>query len=122
VLLVAFRGRASDVHLEPKGESQQLRVRIDGVLVDAARLANESGTRLAALIKILCEIDPAQRSSVQEGHFVVNVPARGVGLAEFAQGGARRVDYRVSFVPTVFGQKMVVRVLDPPADPHAWRT
>src|SRR4051812_41438120 len=55
VLLVSFRGRASDIHLEPKGESQQVRTRIDGVLIDGARLANEGATRLASLIKILCE-------------------------------------------------------------------
>ncbi len=110
LLLVCFRGRASDIHLEPKGESQQLRVRIDGAMIDAARLPNEAGHRMASLIKILCELDPSQKSIVQEGHFVVNVPARG----EHAQaGGARRVDYRVSFVPSVFGQKMVTRVLDP---------
>jgi general secretion pathway protein E len=115
ILLVSFRGRASDIHLEPKGESQQVRMRIDGVLIDGARLTNEAGIRLAALIKILCEIDPAQRSSVQEGHFVVNIPAR--GAEHLAQGGARRVDYRVSFVPTVFGQKMVVRILDPAGGP-----
>jgi general secretion pathway protein E len=117
VLLVSFRGRASDIHLEPKGESQQVRIRIDGVLIDGARLANEGATRLASLIKILCEIDPAQRSSVQEGHFVAMVPARGPGATEFAQGGARRVDFRVSFVPTVYGQKMVTRVLDPAGGP-----
>jgi type II secretory ATPase GspE/PulE/Tfp pilus assembly ATPase PilB-like protein len=108
LLLVCFRGRATDIHLEPKGDFFSLRLRSDGIMVDAAKLPNEIGTRLAALVKIVCEIDPSQKTAIQEGHFSARVPDMSPG----AVGGRRRVDYRVSFAPSVFGQKMVIRILD----------
>ena len=108
LLLVCFRGRVTDIHLEPKGDSYSLRLRSDGVMVDAARLPNPVGVRLAALVKVLSEIDPSQKNSIQEGHFSARVPGAVAGMI----GGVRRVDYRVSFAPSVFGQKLVVRILD----------
>lgn len=108
LLLVCFRGRVTDIHLEPKGEHFALRLRSDGVMVDAAKLPNAIGVRLAALVKIVSEIDPSQKTVIQEGHFSARVPSAGPGSA----GGVRRADYRVSFAPSVFGQKLVVRILD----------
>jgi general secretion pathway protein E len=108
LLLVCFRGRVTDIHLEPKGDSYALRLRSDGVMVDAARLPNPIGVRLGALVKILSEIDPSQKTAIQEGHFSTRVPGAVAGMI----GGIRRVDYRVSFAPSVFGQKLVVRILD----------
>ena len=108
LLLVCFRGRVTDIHLEPKGDSYALRLRSDGVMVDAARLPNPIGIRLGALVKILSEIDPSQKTAIQEGHFSTRVPGAVAGMI----GGIRRVDYRVSFAPSVFGQKLVVRILD----------
>jgi general secretion pathway protein E len=108
LLLVCFRGRATDIHLEPKGEHYSLRLRSDGVMVDVAKLPNPIGVRLAALVKIVSEIDPSQKNTIQEGNFSSRVPGTGPG----AVGGVRRVDYRVSFAPSVFGQKLVIRILD----------
>jgi general secretion pathway protein E len=105
LLLVCFRTRASDIHIEPKNDLYLVRVRIDGNMVDAAKLKKEMGIRLCAVIKILSDIDIAQRNIVQEGHFTSRVPDR-------------RVDYRVSFTPAMFGQKCVVRVLDAAAAPR----
>lgn len=99
LLLIVARSRATDIHMEPKGELYQLRVRIDGSMVDVCRLPNEIGIKLTALVKILCDIDVTQKSIVQEGHFGARVPGR-------------RIDYRVSFAPSVFGQKLVIRVQD----------
>ncbi len=109
LLLVCFRGRATDIHLEPKGEYFAMRLRSDGVMVDAAKLPNPIGIRLAALVKIIAEIDPSQKTAIQEGHFSARVPGA-AGSADV--GGTRRVDYRVSFAPSVFGQKLVLRILD----------
>jgi general secretion pathway protein E len=110
LLLVCFRNRVTDIHVEPKGNNFSVRVRVDGVMLDAAKLPNPIGTKLAALVKILSDIDPSQRSTIQEGHFGARVP----GAPGQPQGGnaTRRVDYRVSYAPAVFGQKLVVRVLD----------
>lgn len=99
LLLVCFRTRASDIHIEPKNDIYLVRVRIDGIMVDAAKLKKEMGVRLCAVVKVISEIDIAQKNSVQEGSFSTRVPDR-------------RVDYRVSFTPAMYGQKCVIRVLD----------
>ena len=99
ILLVCFRTRASDVHVEPKGEHVLVRARIDGTLVDIAKLNKDLGHRVMSLVKILCDIDISGRNIIQEGSFAARVPDR-------------RVDYRVSFSPSVAGQKLVIRVLD----------
>ncbi len=105
LLLVCYRTRASDIHIEPKNEIYLVRVRIDGGMVDAAKLKKEVGVKLCAVIKILSDIDIAQRNIVQEGHFTSRVPDR-------------RVDYRVSFTPAMYGQKCVIRVLDAANSPR----
>ncbi|MEM6314184.1 MAG: ATPase, T2SS/T4P/T4SS family, partial [Planctomycetota bacterium] len=99
VLLVCFRTRASDIHIEPKSEHTLVRVRIDGTMVDIAKLKADVGNRLATVVKVLCDIDLHGKNIVQEGSFAAKVPDR-------------RVDYRVSFSPSVSGQKLVIRVLD----------
>lgn len=99
LILVCFRTRASDVHVEPKADEFLVRIRIDGSMVDVAKLRKDMGVRLCAVVKVLSDIDIAQRNIIQEGHFSGRVPDR-------------RVDYRVSFTPSMYGQKLVMRVLD----------
>ena len=99
VLLVCFRTGASDIHLEPKPDAYGLRVRIDGTMIDLASLPKPVGVKLAQLVKVLADLDIAKKDAVQEGSFACRVPDR-------------RVDYRVSFTPGLYGQKLVVRVLD----------
>lgn len=105
LLLLCSRSRATDVHFEPKGGDYLLRMRVDGTMVEVCRLPNAMGIRLSALVKVLSEIDIAQKNSIQEGHFNSLVP-RG------RRSEQSRIDYRVSFAPSVFGQKLVIRVLD----------
>ncbi len=106
--MICFRTRASDIHIEPKQEDFSVRIRTDGSMVDVVRLPKDVGTKLTSLVKILCDIDISQRAIVQEGHFSANVVER-------------RVDYRVSFAPAMFGQKLVVRILDTANTPyHVW--
>jgi type II secretory ATPase GspE/PulE/Tfp pilus assembly ATPase PilB-like protein len=104
LLLITARSRATDIHMEPKGEFYQVRLRIDGIMVDVVRLPNEVGVKLTALVKIISDIDVTQKSIVQEGHFAAKVPGR-------------KIDYRISFAPSVFGQKLVVRVQDTALSP-----
>jgi len=106
LLTVCFRSRTTDIHLEPRQEFYQCRLRIDGNMVDVARFPTQVGHRLATLVKVLSDIDIQFRDSIQEGHFASRVPD------QRARGGQRRVDYRVSFAPSVYGQKLVVRILD----------
>ncbi len=105
ILLVCFRSRASDIHIEPKNDDYQVRTRVDGSMVEVVRLPKELGVKLTAVVKILCELDIATRNIVQEGHFAVKLPDR-------------RVDYRVSYAPAMYGQKAVIRVLDTAGAPQ----
>jgi general secretion pathway protein E len=108
ILLICFRTRASDIHIEPKQDDYSVRIRVDGTMVDTVRLPKEMGIRVTSLVKVMSDIDIAQRNIVQEGHFSSRVPDR-------------RVDYRVSFAPAMFGQKLVVRILDTANTPyHVW--
>lgn len=108
ILLICFRTRASDIHIEPKQDDFQVRIRVDGSMVEVVRLPKEMGVRVQSLVKVTSDIDIAQRNIVQEGHFSSRVPDR-------------RVDYRVSFAPSMFGQKLVIRILDTANTPyHVW--
>jgi len=107
ILLICIRTRATDVHIEPRPDDFALRLRIDGSLVDIVRLTRAMGVRVCTMIKVLCDIDVQFRNIIQEGHFTSLVPGR-------------KIDYRVSFTPAMYGQKLVVRVLDATAAPaHA---
>jgi general secretion pathway protein E len=108
VLVICARGRATDIHLEPKTDHFTLRVRIDGLMVDVTRMPMDIGIKLSALVKVLSDIDISQRTSIQEGHFAAKLPGSQGGRS----GGFRRADYRVSFAPAVFGQKLVIRIFD----------
>ena len=99
LLHACFRMRATDLHVEPKSEICHVRVRVDGMMVSVLQLAEQISQRLLRVVKVLCDIDIAQSNIVQEGHFSANVPGR-------------RVDFRVSLTPSVYGQKLVLRVLD----------
>jgi type II secretory ATPase GspE/PulE/Tfp pilus assembly ATPase PilB-like protein/pSer/pThr/pTyr-binding forkhead associated (FHA) protein len=103
--LGAIRCNASDIHLEPKAHDALIRVRIDGAMVEVAPMSSERAKKLTSLIKVLCDIDIARKSIIQEGHFSLAVPGR-------------TIDYRVSFAPAMYGQKMVLRVLDPAQSPQ----
>ncbi len=99
ILLVAFRSRATDIHVEPKADYVQVRARVDGSMVEVVRLPASVGQRIGALVKVLSDIELSTRNMVQEGRFTAHLPTR-------------QVDFRVSFAPSVFGQKLVLRVLD----------
>ncbi len=76
-------------------------------MVDVVRLNKELGVKLLSAVKVISDIDIAQRNIVQEGHFSARVPTK--KKTEMVE---RRVDYRVSFAPAMHGQKLVIRVLD----------
>lgn len=99
LLAACMHLRATDLHIEPKRDDYQTRVRVDGIMIEVLRQHKVIATRLTSVVKVLSDIDIAQRQIVQEGTFTIELPNR-------------RVDYRVSFTPTTFGQKLVVRVLD----------
>lgn len=110
VLLICFRSHASDIHLEPREQDFLLRLRMDGSLLDIVALPRDMGTRFCALVKVLCELDTTQKAIVQEGHFSSRAPNKSKQSGQ--PDTLRRVDYRVSFVPSLHGQKLVIRIFD----------
>lgn len=105
LLLAASKSRATDIHCEPKGDAVQVRMRIDGQMVSCVDLPNGVGELASGLVKTACQFRQTAREAVLDGHFSVKFPTSELG-------SARRVDYRVSFTPSVHGQKLVIRVLD----------
>jgi type IV pilus assembly protein PilB len=99
ILVQAIKDRASDIHVEPFEKSVRLRYRIDGALVDRTPPPRNLFIPLASRLKIMSSLDIAERRLPQDGRMRVKV-------------SGRDFDLRVSFLPTVHGEKCVLRVLD----------
>jgi len=99
ILRIAERSRATDIHIEPKAESAQVRMRLDGEMVTVADLPRSTFDRTLGLVRTVCQLRVANPREVLDGHFA-------------ARFGSSRVDYRASFTPSVHGHKLVIRVLD----------
>jgi len=99
ILVQAIKDRASDVHIEPFEKHIRLRYRVDGVLMDATPPPKQMQLALASRMKIMASLDIAERRLPQDGRMRVRV-------------GGKDYDLRVSIMPTVHGEKIVLRVLD----------
>ena len=99
IILQAIKDRASDIHLEPFEKTMRLRYRVDGVLMDATPPPKQMQLALASRLKIMSNLDIAERRLPQDGRMRVKV-------------SGKDYDLRVSALPTVHGEKMVLRVLD----------
>ena len=98
LLIRAYNSNASDIHIEPFENHTSVRMRMDGVICDFMTLQKNIHNSLLARIKILGDLDIAERRIPQDGHFRINI--EGVNL-----------NVRVSVIPTVFGEKAVLRLL-----------
>ena len=99
LLLDGYRKSASDIHIEPREDSLMIRIRVDGMLVEHMRLELEIHPSLTARVKIISGMDIAEKRLPQDGHCKVTVD--GVEM-----------DLRASSVPTVYGEKIVLRFLN----------
>lgn len=99
LLLDGYRKSASDIHIEPREDSLMIRIRVDGMLVEHMRLELEVHPSLTARVKIISGMDIAEKRLPQDGHCKVTVD--GVEM-----------DLRASSVPTVYGEKIVLRFLN----------
>lgn len=95
----AVRERASDIHFDPHAEEVRVRYRIDGVLKDMMILPRQSLSSIISRIKIMGEMDIAERRIPLDGRIQVKI-------------AKKNIDLRVSTVPTIFGEKVVIRILD----------
>jgi type IV pilus assembly protein PilB len=99
IIVQAIKDRASDIHIEPFEKTVRLRYRIDGSLVDVTPPPKNMQVALASRLKIMSNLDIAERRLPQDGRMRVKV-------------SGRDIDLRVSFLPTVHGEKCVLRILD----------
>lgn len=95
----AISDRASDIHIEPTERDVRVRYRIDGVLQDAHRAPRTIHSGVVSRLKIMAEMDIAERRIPQDGRLTVN-------------HHGRKMDLRIATLPTVWGEKIVARVLD----------
>ncbi len=99
ILMDAIRKQASDIHMEPYEKTMRVRFRIDGVLYEVMRPPTHLKNALISRIKIMSRLDIAERRLPQDGR--IKLRAKG-----------REMDFRVSVMPTLFGEKVVLRLLD----------
>ncbi len=99
ILFEALRRGASDVHIHPMENRLAVRYRVDGMLVDAFSPPLSLASAISSRLKVMTELDIANRHSPQDGQTSVRV-------------GSKKVDIRLSVIPTIFGERIVLRLLD----------
>ncbi len=101
VLLDAINKGASDIHFEPYEKKYRVRLRMDGILQELAEPPVSLGGRIAARIKVMSSLDVSERRVPQDGRIKMKLSKN------------RAIDFRVNTCPTLFGEKIVMRILDP---------
>ena len=100
VLVDAIRKGASDIHFEPYETEYRVRVRIDGILKQIAKVPVKLHSRIAARLKVMAQLDIAEKRVPQDGRIKLNLSK------------SKQIDFRTSTLPTLFGEKIVLRILD----------
>lgn len=101
VLIDAIKTGASDIHFEPYEKVYRVRFRTDGILHEVVRPPRNLSGRLAARLKVMSQMDISERRLPQDGRIQMKLSAN------------RAIDFRVNTLPTLFGEKIVLRILDP---------
>lgn len=99
ILADAFLRKCSDIHIEPYEKNFRIRFRVDGSLQEVSRPAKSLMLPIVSRLKILAQLDISERRKPQDGRIKLSI-------------GGRPIDYRVSTLPTLFGEKVVLRLLD----------
>ncbi|MCX8030207.1 MAG: type IV-A pilus assembly ATPase PilB [Thermodesulfovibrionales bacterium] len=100
IFLNAINSRASDIHIEPSEVDLSVRYRVDGILTTAIKLPLKIKNALISRVKIMAHLDISERRLPQDGRIKLKI------------GEKRKIDLRVSTLPTIFGEKIVIRILD----------
>ena len=101
MLLDAIRGGASDVHFEPYEKIYRVRYRTDGILREVSRPSIKLAPKIAARVKIMSQLDISERRVPQDGRIKMKLSK------------TKAIDFRVNTLPTLWGEKIVLRILDP---------
>ncbi|HRO28742.1 MAG TPA: type IV-A pilus assembly ATPase PilB, partial [Luteimonas sp.] len=100
VLIDAIKRGASDIHFEPYETDYRVRLRIDGILKQSAKMPVKLNQRISARLKVMAQLDIAEKRVPQDGRIKLNLSK------------TKQIDFRVSTLPTLFGEKVVLRILD----------
>jgi len=100
ILMDAIKKGASDLHFEPYEHKYRIRFRIDGILHEVANPPNTLASKLSARIKVMSRLDIAEKRKPQDGRIKLKITER------------KSIDFRVSTMPTLWGEKIVMRILD----------
>ncbi len=100
VLVDGIRKGASDIHFEPYETDYRVRLRIDGILKQVKKVPNKLHQRIAARLKVMAQLDIAEKRVPQDGRIKLNLSK------------TKQIDFRMSTLPTLFGEKIVLRILD----------
>ncbi|WP_293267125.1 type IV-A pilus assembly ATPase PilB [Neptunomonas sp.] len=101
ILLDCIKKGASDIHFEPYEKVYRIRSRIDGILQEIAKPPNNLSKRLSARLKVMSQMDISERRMPQDGRIKMKISKN------------RAIDFRVNTLPTLWGEKIVLRILDP---------
>ncbi|MEM9066303.1 MAG: ATPase, T2SS/T4P/T4SS family [Planctomycetota bacterium] len=99
MLQIASKSHATDIHVEPKTDKTNVRMRVDGQMAWICEMPRSTGDLLGGIVKAACSMKSTHKDAVLDGHFSARFPDR-------------RVEFRASLTPSVYGQKLVLRVLD----------
>lgn len=101
MLLDAIKGGSSDLHFEPYERSYRVRLRTDGMLHEVARPPIQLASRISARLKVMAALDISERRKPQDGRIKMKISK------------TKAIDFRVNTLPTLWGEKIVMRILDP---------
>ncbi|MEH6483622.1 MULTISPECIES: type IV-A pilus assembly ATPase PilB [Pseudomonas] len=101
MLLDAIRGGSSDLHFEPYEKIYRVRLRTDGILHEVARPPIQLAPRISARLKVMAALDISERRKPQDGRIKMRISK------------SKSIDFRVNTLPTLWGEKIVMRILDP---------
>ncbi|MFI7967746.1 ATPase, T2SS/T4P/T4SS family, partial [Acinetobacter baumannii] len=101
LLIDAIRMGASDLHFEPYEKSYRVRYRVDGMLRQIANPPLQLANRLASRLKVMSQMDISEKRVPQDGRIKLKLSK------------SKAIDFRVNSLPTLFGEKLVLRILDP---------
>ncbi len=100
ILIDAIKKGASDIHFEPYETDYRVRLRIDGLLKQVAKMPVKLNQRITARLKVMAQLDIAEKRVPQDGRIKLNLSK------------TKQIDFRMSTLPTLFGEKVVLRILD----------
>ncbi len=101
MLLDAIKGGSSDLHFEPYEKAYRVRFRTDGILHEVARPPTQLSPRISARLKVMASLDISERRKPQDGRIKMKISKN------------KAIDFRVNTLPTLWGEKIVMRILDP---------